>query len=58
MLMFSACSGPCETCKTHFTGGCLAGHGDDEYDHASPGWVAAAEKQFEEENRCDYDQGI
>jgi hypothetical protein len=24
------CSGACEDCCTHFTGGCLAGHGDDE----------------------------
>lgn len=40
MKMFSDCSGPCETCKIHFTGGCLAGHGDDDYVHADPEWVA------------------
>lgn len=25
------CSGPCEECSTHYTGGCLAGHGDDDF---------------------------
>lgn len=39
MKMFSDCSGPCETCQTHYTGGCLAGHGDDEYVHADPEWI-------------------
>jgi len=31
MKMFSDCSGPCEDCITHYTGGCLAGHGDDDF---------------------------
>lgn len=39
MKLFSDCSGPCETCKTHYTGGCLAGHGDDDYVYASPEWI-------------------
>lgn len=39
MKMFSDCSGPCETCKTYYTGGCLAGHGDDEYIHAPLEWI-------------------
>jgi hypothetical protein len=39
MKMFSDCSGPCSTCKIHYTGGCLAGHGDDDYFHASPEWI-------------------
>jgi len=25
----SNCSDTCENCRTHFIGGCLAGHGDD-----------------------------
>lgn len=29
MEMFSACCGPCALCK--FFGGCLAGHGDNDY---------------------------
>ena len=40
MEVCSACSGPCETCVTHFIGGCLAGHGDDEYIEATPEWIA------------------
>jgi len=39
MKLFSDCSGPCETCKIHYTGGCLAGHGDDDYVHADPEWI-------------------
>ena len=39
MKMFSDCSGPCETCQTNYTGGCLAGHGDDEYVHADQEWI-------------------
>jgi len=31
MEFFSDCSGPCETCHSHFTGGCLTGHEDDCY---------------------------
>jgi hypothetical protein len=41
MKMLSDCSGPCETCQIHLLGcGCLAGHGDDDYVHASPKWLA------------------
>jgi len=39
MKLFSDCSGPCETCKIHYTGGCLAGHGDDDYVYADPEWI-------------------
>ena len=42
--MFSDCSGPCETCRTHYTGGCLAGHGDDDYVYASPEWIKTYRK--------------
>jgi hypothetical protein len=28
MEMFSCCSCECKDCLTHYTGGCLAGHGD------------------------------
>jgi hypothetical protein len=38
MNMFSECS-DCQTCKIHYTGGCLAGHGDDDYVYASPEWI-------------------
>jgi|LFRM01.1.fsa_nt_gb hypothetical protein len=31
MKMFSDCSGPCEECIANFIGGCLAGHGDDDF---------------------------
>lgn len=31
MKMFSDCSGPCSQCVIHFSGGCLAGHGDDDF---------------------------
>ncbi len=31
MKMFNDCSGSCETCYVSFVGGCLAGHGDDDY---------------------------
>jgi hypothetical protein len=33
MKMFSDCSGPCVVCAS--TGGCLAGHGDDDFSVAS-----------------------
>lgn len=49
MKMFSNCSGPCETCRTHFTGGCLAGHGDDDYSYASPEWIAEHQKEIKVE---------
>lgn len=39
MKMFSACSGPCETCKIHYLCACLAGHGDDDYEYADPEWI-------------------
>ena len=47
MKMFSDCSGPCETCKC-FVNGCLAGHGDDDYEYASPEWLVMRKS---EENR-------
>ncbi len=31
MKMFSDCAGRCEDCFCHFVGGCLAGHGDDDF---------------------------
>jgi len=31
MKLFSECSGACEDCVIHYTGGCLAGHGDDDF---------------------------
>lgn len=48
MAMFSigsACSGTCETCKIHYSGGCMAGHGDDDYVHASKEWIAVKEQE-------------
>ena len=48
MAMFSigpACSGPCVTCKIHYKGGCMAGHGDDDYNHASEEWINAHEQE-------------
>jgi len=50
MKLFSDCSGPCETCKIHYKGGCLAGHGDDDYVHADPEWI----KQHLEEKGLPY----
>ena len=29
--MFSDCSGPCDHCMIGYTGGCMAGHGDDDF---------------------------
>ena len=29
MKLFSDCSGSCDQCYTYYSGGCLAGHGDD-----------------------------
>ena len=29
MNLGSDCKGPCEECTLHFSGGCIAGHGDD-----------------------------
>ena len=31
MKLFSNCISKCGTCYVHFVGGCLAGHGDDDY---------------------------
>lgn len=31
MEMFSRCVSKCDTCYISFVGGCLAGHGDDDY---------------------------
>ena len=31
MKMFSDCSGECKDCYINYTGGCLAGHGDDDF---------------------------
>lgn len=49
--MFSDCSGPCDTCKTHYTGGCLAGHGDNDYVHADLDWI----KQHEARERAEFE---
>ena len=46
MKMFSDCSGPCETCKIHYYGGCIAGHGDDDYEYASPEWIKTYVDRF------------
>jgi hypothetical protein len=37
--MFSSCDA-CESCQLHFLGTCLAGHGDNDYEFASPEWLA------------------
>ena len=39
MKMFNDCSGPCDTCKTHYNGGCLVSHHGGEYVYADPGWI-------------------
>ncbi|MDA3780209.1 MAG: hypothetical protein PF487_08360 [Bacteroidales bacterium] len=31
MWKFTECSGECEDCLIHYMGGCLAGHGDDDF---------------------------
>ena len=31
MKMFSDCSGQCKDCYINYAGGCLAGHGDDDF---------------------------
>jgi hypothetical protein len=48
MRLFSDCSGPCDTCQIYYTGGCLAGHGDDDYVYASPEWIAEWANGIEE----------
>lgn len=51
--MFSSCSGPCETCKTYILGvTCLAGHGDDDYDHADEAFLAALKPEKWGKNRA------
>jgi hypothetical protein len=45
MKLFSDCSGPCETCKWfHLKVNCLAGHGDDHYEHVTDEWIKQQEK--------------
>lgn len=31
MKQFTDCSGSCEDCLIHYIGGCLAGHGDNDF---------------------------
>lgn len=31
MIFFSDCSGKCDDCVINYTGGCVAGHGDDDF---------------------------
>lgn len=31
MSFFSNCSGDCEDCLIYYVGGCIAGHGDDDF---------------------------
>lgn len=31
MIFFSECSDICDKCYTNYIGGCLAGHGDDDF---------------------------
>jgi hypothetical protein len=50
MKLFSTCS-DCETCKIHYYGGCLAGHGDDDYDYASPEWIENFRRVKEREKK-------
>jgi hypothetical protein len=50
MKLFSDCSGSCETCKINYIGGCLAGHGDDDYVYASPEWIEEFKQQLENKN--------
>jgi hypothetical protein len=38
---------------TFYMGGCLAGHGDDEYTHATSEWI----KEFEENGGKSFDSG-
>ena len=47
MKIGSDCSGPCNTCKVSYVGGCLAGHGDDDYCYASPEWITAYKEEKE-----------
>ncbi len=49
MVIGSDCSGPCETCRVHFIGGCLAGHGDDYYEYANPNWIIDFKKSKSKE---------
>ncbi len=59
MKMFSECSGPCKTCKIHVSGAmCLAGHGDNDYNHANPEWIVANAEKGEQRRaaRCEFIQ--
>jgi hypothetical protein len=38
-LQYYVNSGSCETCKIHYIGEFIAGHGDDDYVYASPEWI-------------------
>ena len=40
MIMFSDCSGGCGDCVTFYSGGCLAGHGDDDFTEITEEHVA------------------
>jgi hypothetical protein len=53
MKMFSDCSGPCKTCKINYIGGCLAGHGDNDYCYASPEWIKEKGLKYQEEHRIE-----
>ena len=37
MKMFSDCSGQCKDCCINYSGGCLAGHGDDDFTQITEG---------------------
>lgn len=37
MKMFSDCSGSCKDCCINYSGGCLAGHGDDDFTQITEG---------------------
>ena len=51
MKMFSDCRGPCQTCQVYYIGGCLAGHGDDDYVHATADWIKQFYKEKEKKDR-------
>ena len=39
MKMFSDCAGQCGECTTSFSGGCLAGHGDNDFTPITRKWA-------------------
>lgn len=51
MKMFSDCSGSCEDCVINYVGGCLAGHGDDDF---SPISEDTAKKLIKERKLKEY----